>query len=63
MFYFNYNNENLSKEEKEEQRTEFREKCKTCMYVCGVVMFMNAAIHSFSNPNKELSSNALDAII
>lgn len=55
MFEYKYSNE-MSKEEKEEQRQELREKCKTCMYVCGAIIMVNAAFHSFSNPNKELSN-------
>lgn len=52
---FDYKND-ISKEEKEEQRQELREKCKTCMYVCGAIIMVNAAFHSFSNPNKDLSN-------
>lgn len=53
---FDYKNENLTKEEKAEARNEFREKCVTCMYVAGAIILINGAIHSFSNPNKELSN-------
>ena len=53
----------MTQEEKEEQRQELREKCKTCMYVCGAIIMVNAAFHSFSNPNKELSNTTNNAFL
>ena len=48
---------------KEEQRAELREKCKTAMYVCGAIIMVNAAVHSFSNPNKNNALTNTDAFL
>jgi len=60
---FEYKSSEMTQEEKEEQRRELREKCKTAMYVCGAIIMVNAAVHSFSNPNKNNALTNTDAFL
>jgi len=41
---------------KEDQRKEIKAKCETAIWVCTTIILINAARHSFSNPNKTLTN-------